>query len=391
MATTLPRYSVHERDGVWHVLFRRDGKQVKRRIGPAHTRGRPQQGALNRSAAEHRARELVAELAAASEAQMAEGPTVRQIAHEYLDWLERVRGAKPSTLSDHRTLLAQPGERMAGRIMDAIGDSPAADVAPAEVEAILTSIETAGGSPRTVNKVRALLHAVFEYGVKRAGLQANPARGTDRRRERQRDALETYTVAEVEQLAEAMAAGAHRMNGARSDADRADDAQDADLVRVAAYTGLRQGELRALRWRDVGEGVITVSRALSDEQFTGTKGRAVRHVPLIPKAAHALARLRQRGDFRAPDELVFCNWKGRPLDRSALVARFKRARDAIGLRPLRFHDLRHTYGSLLAQAGVDVLSIKSAMGHSDLATTQRYLHARQASEQVERFARAFEG
>jgi integrase len=198
-------------------------------------------------------------------------------------------------------------------------------------------------------------------------------------------------VAEVEQLAVAMAAGAHRMNGVRSDADRAEDAQDADLVRVAAYTGLRQGELRALRWRDVGEGVITVSRALSDEQFTGTKGRAVRHVPLIPKAARALARLRRRGDFTAPGELVFCNWKGRPVDKSALVARFKRARDATGLRPLRFHDLRHTYGSLLAQAGVDVLSIKSAMGHSDLATTQRYVHTRQASEQVERFARAFEG
>ena len=105
---------------------------------------------------------------------------------------------------------------------------------------------------------------------------------------------------------------------------------------------------------------------------------------------HTLARLKQRGDFTAPGELVFCNWRGRPLDKSALVARFKRARDAADLRPLRFHDLRHTYGSLLAQAGVDILSIKNAMGHSDLQTTQRYLHARQASEQVERFARAFE-
>ena len=122
-----------------------------------------------------------------------------------------------------------------------------------------------------------------------------------------------------------------------------------------------------------------------------TKGRAVRHVPLVPKAAHALARLKQCGDFTAGGELVFCNWRGRPPDKSALVARFKRARDAAGLRPLRFHDLRHTYGSLLARAGVDVLSIKSAMGHADLATTQRYLHARQAYEQVERFARAFEG
>jgi integrase len=325
--------------------------------------------------------------------ELAAGPgrlTVRQLAGEYLDWLARVRGAKPSTLSDHRLLLAAPGEGRAGRIMVAIGDRPAAEVAPEDVEAILRSIEVAGGSPRTVNKVRALVHAMFEYGLKRSGLPANPVRGTDRRREVQREALETYSVAEVERLAGALDAGAHRTNGARSPTERAEDLQDAELVRLAAYTGLRQGELRALRWRDVGKGVITVSRALSGEQFTGTKGRAVRHVPLIPKASQALARLQERGDYTAAGELVFCNWRGRPLDRSALVARFKRARDAAGLRPLRFHDLRHTYGSLLAQAGVDVLSIKTAMGHSDLATTQRYLHARQASEQVERFARAFE-
>jgi integrase len=374
------------------VSFRLDGRQLKRRIGPAWIRRRAPapEGVFTEGAAHDRARTIIADLVAAAQAPPPPRPTFREVAHRYIDWLERVRGAKPSTLADHRTQLAEPGERMAGTIMAALGDRSAADVTTTEVEDLLAAIEAAGGSARTVNKKRALVHAVFEYGVKRHGVPTNPARGTDRRREKQPEALETYTVAEVEALAGALAAGAHRANGARNDAERAEDAQDAELVRVAAYTGLRQGELRALRWRDVREGVVTVSRAVSAEQVTGTKGGRVRHVPLVPTAAHALARLRQRGDFTAPSELVFCNWRGRPLDKSALVARFKRARDAAGLRPLRFHDLRHTYGSLLAQAGVDVLSIKNAMGHCDLQTTQRYLHARQASEQVERFARAFE-
>ena len=109
----------------------------------------------------------------------------------------------------------------------------------------------------------------------------------------------------------------------------------------------------------------------------------------MPRAADALERLRARDDFTASDELVFCNWRGRALDPSALVARFKRARDAAGLRPLRFHDLRHTYGSLLATAGVPVTEIQAAMGHADLQTTARYLHARQASQQVDRFTQAF--
>jgi integrase len=60
------------------------------------------------------------------------------------------------------------------------------------------------------------------------------------------------------------------------------------------------------------------------------------------------------------------------------------------LRPLRFHDLRHTYGSLLAAAGVDLVTIQSAMGHSALATTGRYLHAKPATEIAEVFTRAFE-
>jgi integrase len=124
--------------------------------------------------------------------------------------------------------------------------------------------------------------------------------------------------------------------------------------------------------------------------MTGTKGGTVRHVPLVPQAAAALDRLRERGDFSAPGELVFGNYLGRPLDRSALTRRYRNARNAAGLRPLRFRDLRHTHGSLLAAAGVDAVSIQSAMGHSDLKTTQRYVHARQASEQLQRFARAFE-
>lgn len=59
------------------------------------------------------------------------------------------------------------------------------------------------------------------------------------------------------------------------------------------------------------------------------------------------------------------------------------------MRPLRFHDLRHTFGSLLAMRGVDLVTIKEVMGHSALHTTGRYLHARPASEQAQTFTAAF--
>src|SRR5215211_1102902 len=108
-------------------------------------------------------------------------------------------------------------------------------------------------------------------------------------------------------------------------------------------------------------------------------------------AAGALDRLSQRRDFTSPDDYVFVNRLGRRLDGSALRRRVERARDAAGLRPLRFHDLRHTYGSLLVAGGVDLASVKAAMGHSRITTTERYLHARSAGELADRFSRALAG
>jgi integrase len=372
--STLPTYSLQVREQrsgpVYTVMFRwPTGRQVKRTIGPAWTkRGRAPEGHFDAARAHDRAREIVREHVAATDSPL----TFRELSGDYLRWLEHVRGAKPSTLQDHRFTLAEPRDGKNGRVMAALGDRPATEVTTREIAALLDALADSGVTPRTVNQRRATLLAIFNYGRKHAGLRGNPVEGTDKRREPQRAPLDTYTATEVEALASAM-----------------EDPQDGELVRVAAYTGLRFGELRALRWRDVGNGVLTVSRALSAGVESGTKGGRVRHVPLVPQAAAALDRLRQRGDFSAPDERVFCNWLGRPLEPSALRRRFKHARDATGLRPLRLHDLRHTYGSLLAAAGVPVTDIQQAMGHADIQTTSRYLHARQASEQVDRFARAF--
>lgn len=86
---------------------------------------------------------------------------------------------------------------------------------------------------------------------------------------------------------------------------------------------------------------------------------------------------------------MFCNAYGRHLDASALGRRYNRARDKIGLRPLRWHDLRHTFGSLLVAAGSDTVTVKAAMGHERITTTERYLHARPATQQAAAFTTAF--
>jgi integrase len=120
-----------------------------------------------------------------------------------------------------------------------------------------------------------------------------------------------------------------------------------DAVLLAAYTGLRRGELLALTpaaWRD---GALWLA--------TSKSGRP-RRVPVPPQAQDVCARL--------------------PLKTTAVHLRmdFEQARAAVGLTGVRFHDLRHTYASLLIQAGVDLRAVKDLMGHSTMQMTSRYAH-----------------
>ena len=304
-------------------------------------------------------------------------------------------------MRDHGYVLAEPGTpykrgkgQLLGHVMRAFGDQPAREITTRDIDALLRTIADTRVSPRAVNKTRNIIAAAFNYGMRESafGLPSNPALEADVRREPHPGVLLYYSPAEVEAIAEALADGRRRgLEPDRTVDQIAVDEQDGELVRVAAYTGLRLGELLALRWRDVDfkGSVLTISRAMSAGVETTTKNGRVRRVPLPAQASDALQRLRGRSDFTAPGEFVFVDRVGRPLNSVTVRKRFKQARDAVGARPLRFHDLRHTYGSLLAAAGVDLVTIKETMGHSALSTTGRYLHARPASEQAAAFTRAF--
>ncbi len=400
-------------------------KTMKRRLGPAwlerdedgeyqRRRGRVKPGFLDEHAAivakDKLVREVEHDLAeqAAKRARQTI-PSFREVAAAYLVWLQEVKDAKPSTLRDHEYLLAEPGTpyrrgngKHAGPIMKRLGDKPADEITTRTINDLLSAIAKTGVSPRTVNKHRQLISAIFGYACQEAtfGLPRNPARAADRRTEPEPARLDFYSVEEVEALARSLEDGLHRdpdrpaVSKAEDIAQRAEDFQDAELVRTAAYAGLRRGELVAIRWRDVdfARRKLTVRRAISaDVDAKSTKSRKAREVPLPDQAAGALDRVSKRHDFTTPDDYVFVNRFGRRLDGSALRRRVSKARDAVELRPMRFHDLRHSYGSLLVAGGIDLASVKAAMGHARLATTERYLHARPATELADKFTQAFRG
>jgi integrase len=172
------------------------------------------------------------------------------------------------------------------------------------------------------------------------------------------------TPAEVHQLVGAVG------NGPYAEIDRT-------LFFTAAMTGLRLGELRALRWRDVDRpsARVRVRRNYVRGEFgTPKTRRAERSVPLAATVADALDRLFDASARRGANDLVFADpLAGGPLNDNAIRDRLRSTLRAAGLDVAhRFHDLRHTFGTAMAAAGMPMRTLQELMGHRDLATTQRY-------------------
>ncbi len=407
----------------WYGKWSRDGKPVMRALGRAwaepdghgswkRKRGKAPDGVLTEPQASARMLDLVQEhhvdqerLEQDAEERRRRGITFRELVHEWLLYLEREKGAKPSTLIDYGWMVAEPGQphrrgqgRSPGLLMAALGDRPMSELTTRDIGTFLRALDERGYRARTVNRHRQLISAAFNYAMRddTYAIAHNPAASTTKRREPPPAVLDFYEPDEVEMLARAAELGAHRtarpgrIGEHELAARRREDSQDADLYRIAAHTGLRLGELLALRWEDVNLDLrrLIVHRALSAGIEGPTKGWQARFVPLSDGSADAFARLHERGEFTSATDYVFCNRFGRPLDGAVLRRRFKRAAAAAGLRVLRFHALRHGAGSLVARQ-TDARWVQGFLGHSKITTTERYLHAKARPEDVDRLNRAF--
>ena len=405
-------------DVVYAVAKWRDstGRQNYRRLGRAwiepdgaggwrRRRGRLPEGYLDRRAAERAMDALIdeveRELTAARPNREA---TFAEAAAEWREWAEYTKRLKPASLRGYDALLASPGPRPRGggtraaRIMRAFGERPIASITTADIERFLRGLDREGLTGRNVNAHRQALANVFEYATRADtfALPANPVRGVDKRREDYSKPPETFTAEQVLALARAAREGRH-VNGGRRWASAEQDVeqqrmneQDAAIYTVAGFSGLRQGELRALRWRHVrfADRTLVVVASVSAGIDSSTKSGKWRAVPLAREAFVALDELSRREWFTGPGDFVFCGPAGGPIDDSALRRRYRAARDAAGLPPLPFHHLRHTFATL-AIRGLDPATVQTLLGHSKITTTERYLHARPLTELAERMDSIF--
>jgi len=221
-------------------------------------------------------------------------------------------------------------------------------------------------SARTVHHQHRVLSEALKYAVRQGYLGRNPCELVDPPRP-QNKAMRTLTPEELETVLET-----------------ASDNQFYPVIYTAVSTGLRRAELLALRWRDIDfdSESILVSRTLHKGhgviEFKEPKTEhSRRRVSMTPKLVAFLTEYKAEkeslflhlGHLLRPDELIFANVEGKPIDPGVLSHNFARIAKRAGLENVRFHDLRHTFASLMLLRGAKPKVISEALGHSSVAFT----------------------
>ncbi|MFP5451889.1 MAG: tyrosine-type recombinase/integrase, partial [Thermoleophilia bacterium] len=351
----------------WYGKVTVNGRQVKRRLGRVRQRGSSE--GLTRPQALKALRALATETGRAVPRD--QRMTVKEAGDLYLRDLEEVKSRKPTTLTGYRSYLdvhIEPFFR--GKKIDAIDHHL--------IDAFVSAKLAEGLAHKSVMNLLTFMHGLFRFAVRKGWATSNPA--ADAERPEPPDKSSEIRFLTPEELAALYrAAPSPSPEAHESDPERVCAvfwASDRVLFQVAAMTGLRQGELVGLRWRDVEwtKGQIRVRQTFTAGRWSTPKSTtSVRGVPMADAVAGELERHHQASAFTDDDDLVFAHPElGTVLDASALRRRFKRALTRAGLREARFHDLRHSFGTAMASAGAPMRAIQEWMGHASITTTEIY-------------------
>jgi integrase len=247
-----------------------------------------------------------------------------------------------------------------------LGQRRLRDISPTVIVEFRASLERGGIGPQTVRKTLTMLQSMFRTAVEWERVSTNPVKAVRKPSVSRQRAIQPLSPVKIESLRRWLIENA--------------STQDAGLVSLMAYAGLRPQEALALRWRGIRERTLLVEEAVAYGELKGQKtGRP-------PRTIRLLAALRQDlGEWRlaagVPEDDVFLlpgrddrpwqlhdwqNWRKRV---------FKPAVDAVGLVGVVPYDLRHSFASLLIHEGrFSVVEIAAQMGHSPTMTLNTYGH-----------------
>jgi integrase len=359
------------RDGggreTWYGKWSVDGVQIKRRVGPKRKAGTRE--GLTRAQAETKLRELMATVEPSRP--VSDALTIEDLGQRYRAHLARRGRKKATTVALESILRIWLEPFFADRAIRTITVEDVRDLMRMMERGRRPGPKLKGDrrygkptGPKTVRNYIGTLSALLNFAERNGWVSTNVARHVDLPGVTHNEDIRFLEPTEVQALADAAVEGTYQR------IDRA-------LYLTAAMTGLRQGELVALRWRDVDwtAGRIRVRQNYVLGEFGTPKSRrSTRSVPMADALAGELDRLRQTSSWRADGDLVFADPDaGAPLNKAAILRRYRRALKVARLDEChRFHDLRHTFGTRMAGAGTPMRTLQEWMGHRDIETTQRY-------------------
>lgn len=266
--------------------------------------------------------------------------TFREMMKKYMD--EHSKPKKASSERDRSSLT---------HLLPFFGDYTLSEVTPKLVNEYKTARRNEGASPCTINRESALMKHAFNLAIKEwEWVKDNPVTKVSMEKEpSSRDRWLSYE--EEERLLSVCPQWLK------------------ELIVFSIETGCRRGEMLSLQWRNVDlfKKVVTIF---------GSKTGEKRTIPLTQRAFEVLKegeRLRMKVRSMTTD-LVFTHPIGQKVNIHTLRSAFEDALKKAKVEGFRWHDLRHSYASRLAQAGTDPYSIQRLMGHRTFSTTQRYAH-----------------
>jgi integrase len=346
--------------GNWYGQWRAGGQLVKRKLGPARKPGTRE--GLTRTQAERELQRRMEQetIAIARHNRM----TVERAGERYLHHLEHVMQRASSTVQDYRIMLDR-------HLVPYFGAKALDRIEADDVVGYMAAKRRAKLSAKTIQNHVTFLHGLMKWSAKRGWARTNPVAAVDRPPVEATDPdIRFLALDEVEAVIREVP---HDLLGPT----------DRTLYLAAAMCGARQGELVALRWRDVDWTAAKIR--IRRKRYRGEDGkpksrRGSRSIPLADRLARELELHFQRSAYQADDDLVFPHPEtGNPYDTSKMGTRFEAAMKAAGKEDrygrddgITFHSFRHTFATRCAAAGVPLRTLQEWLGHRDYKTVLIY-------------------
>jgi integrase len=349
--------TIRKRGGKWYVFVNYHGKRKAKCVG------------TSRELAEQVRRQLEARLALGDLALFDSGEksqTFGSYADKWLKDYARVE-CKTSTADGYEGVVEQ-------YLRPRFGNRPLDQIKRDDIKAMINDLVAKDLSRNTVRNALCVIRGIFNDAIEAGIVEVNPAARLGRFTRTAKTAEVkgiSLTPVEVEQFLQAAKEIYPEYH---------------PLFLMALRAGLRRGELVAVQWGDIQFGkdgqdtnrFIVVSHNYVRREHTTTKSKKSRRVDMSRELRRVLVELRDKcllesflkGKNDISDELVFRSPEGAILDPDNLYHRyFQPVLTKAGLRKIRLHDLRHTFGSLLIQSGASIVYVKEQMGHSSIQVT----------------------